>query len=231
MDKKSENFCQIFEQNIPTLKKDILVAFNKYESKGGYKVVWEEFEDVIDEPLTQFLKAHFSSPVEIERAKSKSVFPDWKVKWRGKIYAIDVKSGENVMDPWYDMGRLDTFEEKHIKKYEQEYYITIKWKKETVRIVVLDVFITPFYHCMGCDSSSGGVKFRPYDGKLRPKKWDDFEAGKCYWETKTDFLEGLSKSKKYRRIILACGWAQEMTLEEIEVFFHKIEKIKIFKKN
>jgi len=221
-----KDFCQIFEANIPTLKTSILEAFNNYESKGGYKVIWEEFEDVIDEPLQKFLKSNFTSSLDVIKNKSKSSFPDWKVLCEGKIFAIDVKSGEDKMDPWYDMGRLDTFEEKHIKHYEQEYYITVKWKKEKKKIKVVDIYIEPFYKSVGYDAKSKGVKFRPYDGKLRPKSWNDFTTRKSYWETKKDFLKGLSLSKKYRRNKFLSEWSKDMTSDEIEVILKKSPKIK-----
>lgn len=218
-----KDFCQIFETNIPTLKNSILKAFNKYESKGGYKVVWEEFEDVIHVPLTQFLNSNFSR-LTIIKAKTKSVFPDWRVIYDNSNFAIDVKSGEDKMDPWYDMGRLDTFEEKHIKHYKQEYYITVKWKKEKKKIKVIDIYIEPFYKSVGYDAKSKGVKFRPYDGKLRPKSWNDFATGKGYWKTKVDFLRGLSLSKKYRRSKFLSEWAKDMTSDEIELLLKKSSK-------
>ena len=42
------------------------------------------------------------------------------------------------------------------------------------------------------------AKDRPYDGKLRPKSWDDFDNKKTYWPTKEKFLKGIEKSRKYR---------------------------------
>lgn len=219
-------FCNIFEKNIPQLKKDILLVFNRYESRGGYKIVWEEFENVIDRPLKKFLKSIISNKLDIIKTKSKSTFPDWKIKWKGKLYAIDVKSGEDNKDPWYDMGRIDTFLKNHIEKYEAEFYITVKWKKILKnKIKVLDIYIEPFYKSVGYDSKSKGVKYRPYDGKLRPKSWDYFKKRKCYWKTKNAFLRGLKLAKKYRHTHYILNWANEMSSQEVKVIIKNLKKI------
>lgn len=220
------SFSKIFDSIIPELKRTILKSFQEYDSKGGYKIVWEEFEDIINIPLNKLVLKAFPAPIDIIKTKTKSRFPDWTIIWRNKIYAIDVKSGENVMDPWYDMGRLDTFEKRHLAKYEDEYYITIKWKKEKDKVKVLDTFIEPFYKSCGYDTNTKGIKFRPYDGKLRPKSWKDFETNKSYWNTKEQFLKGLSLSKKYRRTALILEWIKEMSLEELNTLKQSLAKIK-----
>lgn len=220
------SFSQIFDGIIPSLRQAILKSFQEYDSKGGYKIVWEEFEDVMNNPLHRSLTSTFPLPIEIIKTTTKSRFPDWTIKWNGKVYAIDVKSGEDVMDPWYDMGRLDTFEKRHLSKYEDEYYITVKWQKEKDKIKVLDVFIEPFYKSCGYDANTKGIKFRPYDGKLRPKGWKDFESGKSYWSTKEEFLKGLALSKKCRRVALILEWVEEMNSEELKILKQSLTKIK-----
>jgi hypothetical protein len=54
----------------------------------------------------------------------------------------------------------------------------------------------------GIRSECNGVKYRPYDGKLRPKDWTDFESNKTYWPTKEKFLEGIKNSQKHRWKVL-----------------------------
>ena len=75
-------------------------------------------------------------------------------------------------------------------------------------------YIEAFYKSVGLHSGSGGVKYRPYDGKLRPKSWDDFANGKAYWNTIDEFREGLKASRTYRRIEMIGGWYKKMSPEE-----------------
>ncbi|MDQ3821506.1 MAG: hypothetical protein M3362_28030, partial [Acidobacteriota bacterium] len=123
-------FCQHFEAAIPTLRKQILAKFKSKQTQASFRSVWEHFEDVINPILISFLtKPPLSIPSsEITVAKSKSVYPDLKVKYGKNLYAIDVKSGEYEINPWYDIGRLDTYEQKHLQKYAAEYCITVRWK-------------------------------------------------------------------------------------------------------
>lgn len=55
-----------------------------------------------------------------------------------------------------------------------------------------------FREVVGIREECKGVKYRPYDGKLRPKSWDDFENNKIYWATKKDFLTGIRNSIIHR---------------------------------
>jgi hypothetical protein len=177
--------------------------------------VWEHFEDIIDPIIIRFLTQPplQISPRDIKKASSKSVYPDLKVKYQGKLYAIDVKSGEDCMDPWYDMGRLDTYEKKHIDKYEAEYYITVRWTgRNPTRVIA--VYIEPAHQSVGYKETYKGVLYRPYDGKIRPKSWEDFKKGKVYWKTKEDFRKGLNAAKMHRRVHYMTEWYDEMTSDQ-----------------
>lgn len=210
-----DEFSKHLEKAIPKLKKDILAAFNKSQSQAGFRSIWEHFEDIINPVLIDFLtKPPLSIPrADIIEASSKSVYPDLKVKYKNKIYALDVKSGEDVINPWYDIGRLDTYEEKHLQKYAAEYCITVKWQGRP-QSKVIDVFIEPTYKSVGYRTESKGVLYRPYDGKLRPKSWADFESGKSYWKDIEHFKQGLEASKNFRRISLIAEWYKEMNEAE-----------------
>ena len=196
-------------------------------SQSGFRSVWEDFEDKIVDRTEKFLTIIFPSltNTSLVKARSKSVFPELKVMYEGNAYAIDVKSGEDVMDPWYDMGRLDTFEEKHLDKYKNEYYITVKWHRKSTGITIMDLYIEPFFKSVGSNNACGGVKYRPYDGKLRPKSWDDFAEGKSYWQTVGDFKKGLQISRSYRSIEMIGDWYQKISPEEKNQCKKLLEKI------
>jgi hypothetical protein len=213
-------FQEVFENGIPVLRTRLNQAFKDFVNRGGYKVVWEEFEDRIFEVVEGFLleqipnlRAH-----EISQTKTKSTYPDFKICYEGKTYAIDIRSGaDDKADPWYDMGRLDTFEENHTGKYQAEYYITVKYSRTEGKegeIQVKDIYIEPFYKSVGIRPECNGVLYRPYDGKLRPKTWKDFASGMAYWPTLADFMAGLKRSRSHRRMGLIRDWIKDMSPKE-----------------
>lgn len=100
-----DKFCRRFEAAIPKLRREILVGFQGRQTKAGFRSVWEHFEDVINPVLIRSLS---NPPLSVPRtditiAKSKSVYPDLKVRYGKGVYAIDVKSGEDHINPWYDI--------------------------------------------------------------------------------------------------------------------------------
>jgi len=205
-------FCRTFKAAFPDLKRKILDAFNSQATKAGFRSVWEHFEDVINPVLIDFFtRPPLSVPrSDITVAKSKSVYPDLKIRYRGKNYSVDVKSGEDHINPWYDMGRLDTYEESRLQKYAEEYCITVRWRNRAAPEVI-DVYIEPAYKSVGYRAESDGVLYRPYDGKLRPKPWLDFESGTSHWHDLEHFKRGLENSRDYRRRSFIVEWYKSMT--------------------
>lgn len=67
---------------------------------------------------------------------------------------------------------------------------------------------------VGIREECRGVKYRPYDGKVRPKSWADFDNGVVYWKTKDAFLKGIEISKKYRMKELIKEHWKNLTEEE-----------------
>jgi hypothetical protein len=135
------------------------------------------------------------------------------VEYDGYLYAFDVKSGEDTRDPWYDIGRMDTYEKNHLQKYAGEYSIVVKWtgrKKEDSKIV--NVFIEPTYRTVGLKKECNGTYYRPYDGKLRPKGWSHFESGTYFWNDLEHFKQGLAASTIYRRRALIVEWYKAMSV-------------------
>jgi hypothetical protein len=213
-----DRFCLSFEAAIPQLKQQIMAAFGRHQSQAGFRSVWEDFEDVINPVLITFLtSAPLSIPTrQIIEASSKSVYPDLKVENENKLYAIDVKSGEDGRNPWYDIGRLDTYEETHLDKYAAEYCITVRWVGRPVARVV-DVYIEPTYRSVGYRPAANGVLYRPYDGKLRPKSWIEFETGVSHWRDMNHFREGLANSRQYRQRAYMVEWYKSMNREQRRV--------------
>lgn len=203
-----DDFCRHFEAAIPELKKSIMSEFAKGQTQYSFRSVWEYFEAVIIRTIAEFLKQPplYIPTKNIKEAKSKSTYPDLKVEFDQKLYAIDVKSGDDAKkDPWYDMGRLDTYAKRHLDKYAAEYYVTVRWKdKEAPKVI--DVYIEPSYKSVGYVESYKGLLYRPYDGKIRPKLWSDFERGYTHWINLAQFKHGLKIAQVHRWMVLIAEW-------------------------
>lgn len=233
-------FCDEFERAIPDIKEQILADFRRIGVQSGYRSAWEDFEQVINPIIIEFLQ---KPPLGItekcpprskskklncyKEAQGKSSYPDLKIIFNGKLYAIDVKSGEaGKKEPWYDMGRIDSYIQKRINQFEAEYCITVKWRYlgakafkrmqdvEAGALEVVDVFIEPSYKSVGISSRTQGILYRPYDGKIRPKSWADFEAMSSYWTDKEHFLRGLAVSQIHRWQTYIVAWYKIMSVDQ-----------------
>jgi hypothetical protein len=207
-----DEFCKKFEAAIPRLRKRMIAEYKKPYPKIDYRLIWGHFETIALQILTDCLKSHpFNIPeADIIQPKGKSTYPDMKVVFQGSQYAIDVKSGyDEKKDPWYDMGRLDTYEKNHLRKYKAEYYVTVRWKNKKAPQVI-DVYIEPSYKSMAYRDSYKGIYYRPYDGKIRPKLWSDFETGKYFFETPEKFEQAFQAAKIHRRMFYIAEWYREM---------------------
>lgn len=227
-DETTDEFCLAFEAAIPQLKQIILNSFQSQQTSVGFRSIWEFFEEVISPILISFFQ---SPPLNIDVnditiARSKSTYPDLKVAFGGNIYAIDVKSGEANKDPWYDFGRLDTYADKHFGKYKAEFSVTVQWAgREKENLKITNVYIERTAWSVGYKAESEGVKYRPYDGKLRPKSWSDFEAGKIYWPNLERFKQAIEVSKFYRWRTLVSEWYEKMPSHQRDLIKQDISKI------
>lgn len=220
-------FSEVFENLIPELRTTILKRVQQWKPKAGYRSVWEDFEEVITPLLIDALKKSRLKITDenITIPQTKSVYPDMKISYQGNLYAIDIKSGDTkIKQPWYDMGRMDTFEEKHLEKYQDEYYVTVRWEdKENPKFV--NVYIEPMRWSVGIDANHKCILFRPYDGKIRPKSWEDFENGKVYWHSKEDFRKSFEIAKNYRRMYFIKEWYKEFDKEQRSEVIKELNKI------
>ena len=206
-----DKFCRQFEAGIPQLRRQILAEFQRQQTQTGFRSVWEHFEDIVNPVLINFLtKPPLSIPRSaITAAASKSQYPDLEVIYGKNKYAIDVKSGESQRNPWYDIGRLATYEEKRLAKYQAEYSVVVRWQGRKP-VQVTDVYIEPTYKTVGYRAASDGILYRPYDGKIRPKPWADFEAGVSHWKNKEHFRRGLAASLNYWSMSYIAEWYKAM---------------------
>lgn len=182
---------------------EVSKAINEYLSKGGkldnYKIVWNQLQDIASDRIKSILQSEFRRAT-IEIPDSKSTYPDIKFIYSDVVIAVDIKSNESGKQPWFDIARLDTIVKERIDKYDEEYELLIKYDRETGRLIKL--YFEYLRHIVGFNDRSKGVKYRPYDGKLRPKSWEDFDNNVVFWKTKADFLKGIRKSQIYRWKIL-----------------------------
>jgi len=193
------------------MREEILAAFRSQETQAGFRSVWEHFEEIINPIVIKHLRQPpFSVPAsDIREATSKSSYPDLKIKFRGNVFAVDVKSGEDQIDPWYDISRLDTYEEKHLNRFAGEFSVVVRWRGRG-QIEVVDVYIEATFQTVGYREASKGVLYRPYDGKLRPKPWSYFEKGLTFWPDLDLFRAGLAASRNFRRKSYILEWYAQM---------------------
>ena len=183
----------------PIIIKRTSSAIKKRIKEAGpldnYEIVWKQLQDIAAKEIKEILGSNFLDS-KITLARSKSAYPDIKLELAGNIYAIDIKSNESQKEPWFDMARLDTVIKKRIEPYAEEWELVIKYDSEKNEFE--KAYFNLFREIVGFNPKCKGVKFRPYDGKLRPKSWGDFDTGKTYWSTKQEFLEGIRNSQVYR---------------------------------
>jgi len=200
--KRQSQFQKIHKKILelgPLIIREVTKVINEeLKEKGAldnYKVVWNQLENFAIPVIKKILEENFRG-CKITPAESKSTYPDIKMEFRGFKFAIDIKSNESSKEPWYDIARLDTIIETRINKYDEEYELVIKYDSKTGKLI--EMFFETLRDTVGFNPKCKGVKFRPYDGKLRPKSWSDFSNRKSYWKTKEEFLKGIENSKKYR---------------------------------
>jgi len=160
-----------------------------------YEIGWKKLQVIAVETIKKIIKSELKDII-ITIPKSKSTYPDIKFENEDGVFAIDIKSNESQKDPWFDMARLDTIIEERIQKYTEEWEVVIKYNSETKKL--LNVYFNLFREVVGKRHECDGVKYRPYDGKIRPKTWKDFDNNVIFWNSKADFLLGIKKSLKHR---------------------------------
>lgn len=161
----------------------------------NYQIVWRQLQKIAAAATKDVLTEEFPDSI-IEITKSKSSYPDIKMTIGSELYALDIKTSESKKDPWYDAGRVDTVQVQRLNKYVEEWEIVLKYDKE--RRKYLQTYFNMYRETVGKDNRCNGVKYRPYDGKIRPKNWLDFERNKIHWRTKAEFLKGVMRSRKAR---------------------------------
>lgn len=188
----------------------------KGDSLNDYKIVWNQLQEIATPQIKKILETSFKG-CSIEVTKSKSTYPDLKLNFSGFNFAFDIKSNESSKEPWYDIARLDSIQKERLDKYSEEFDIVIKYDSGTGKL--LDIYFEIMRHTVGLNSKCNGVKFRPYDGKLRPKPWADFKNGKLYWPDEEDFLKGIRNSQLYRwKILIKETFVKILTKEEKQEF-------------
>lgn len=180
----------------PTILDQVTQQINTFNQNQGslddYEIVWKQLQDMCAKEIESILKENFPD-CEIIIPKSKSTYPDIKMIYGNKLYAIDIKSNEDQKQPWFDIGRLDTFIDSRINVYEEEWELVIRYDSESG--IFLKAYFCLLRHSVGIREECNGVKYRPYDGKIRPKSWNDFDNEKVYWDTKEDFRKGIKNSQ------------------------------------
>lgn len=181
----------------------------------NYLIVWNQLQNIASPVIKEILEKNFKG-AKITIAKTKSTYPDIKMEWKGFKIAIDIKSNESSKEPWYDIARLDTIVQTRINKFDEEYDLVVKYDSKTKKLIKM--FFETMRNTVGIRKECNGVKYRPYDGKLRPKTWKEFDKGIVYWKTKKDFLQGIENSKKHRWKELARKQAKHLSKKEKKEF-------------
>ncbi|WP_299097855.1 hypothetical protein [uncultured Winogradskyella sp.] len=183
------------------LKPEIIqkVSAELHKLKGeldDYEIAWKQLQDISAKVIIKILTEKLPDTCTLSSPKSKSTYPDIKIETPEGNYAIDIKGNESSKNPWFDMARIDTLEKERLDKYIEEWELVIKYDSETKEF--LKAYFLLFREAVGIRTECNGIKYRPYDGKVRPKTWDDFENEKIYWNTKEEFKTGLKNSIVHR---------------------------------
>lgn len=180
------------------------------------EIAWKKLQVVAVKEIEAILRKRVSN-AKITIPTAKSVYPDIKIENIDGIFAIDIKSNELQKDPWFDMGRLDTLEEERMDKFTEEWEIVIQYDSETKKY--MKSYFNLFREVVGRRDEINGIKYRPYDGKVRPKSWAAFEQNVIYWTSKEEFKDALDRSLKHRwKENIRQHLVSKLTAEEIEEF-------------
>ena len=170
---------------------------NKLKGKiNDYEIAWKQLQDVSAKVIIEILIKKLPNNFTISSPKSKSTYPDIKIETPEGNYAIDIKGNESSKNPWFDMARIDTLQKERLDKYIEEWELVIKYDSKTKEFI--KAYFLLFREAVGIRTECEGIKYRPYDGKVRPKTWDDFEKEKIYFNTKKDFKTALKNSIIHR---------------------------------
>ncbi|HQZ26329.1 MAG: hypothetical protein IPN82_14505 [Chitinophagaceae bacterium] len=188
------------EKIINDLKPEILKVVTEHltaiaNETHDVAIAWKKMQDDTANVVMTLLGKHLPTS-KITSPKSKSVYPDIKIINEEGTFAIDIKVNEDSKNPWFDMARLDTMLESRIAKYVEEWELVIQFRNTDGKFI--KAYFNLFREVVGNHKFSGGIKYRPYDGKVRPKTWSEFDKDVIYWDTKEKFLDGVEKSIKYR---------------------------------
>lgn len=170
----------------------VTTSLHEVAELDSYEIAWKQMQDIAAKEIENIIKQNIPN-CKIIIPKSKSTYPDVKIIVSDKQYAIDIKCAEKQKDPWFDMARMDTFIESRYNIYDEEWELLLQYDSQTKKFI--KAYFGLFHEFVGKHSRVNGIKFRPYDGKIRPKTWSDFDDNVIYWQTKDDFLTGLKTSQ------------------------------------
>ena len=181
----------------PEIIQKVSAELDKLKGKlDDYEIAWKQLQDISAKVIIEILTEKLPDTCTLSSPTSKSTYPDIKIETPEGNYAIDIKGNESSKNPWFDMARIDTLQKERLDKYIEEWELVIKYDSETKEF--LKAYFLLFREAVGIRTECEGIKYRPYDGKVRPKTWDDFEKEKIYWNTKDEFKTGLNNSIVHR---------------------------------
>jgi hypothetical protein len=181
----------------------------KTQNNQNYEVVWKEYQVQVCDVLVNYLKENGFDNIIV--TTKKSTYPEFTVIHNEKKYAFDVKVSVDAQDPAYDIARLDTFIER-MKKYQKEYEIIVKY---SILSGVVNVYLEELHNVVGIQKKQNRiVKFRPYDGKVRPKNWLEFENNICYFTSEDELIDGIKNAQILRNKTLVETWKRVFTKDE-----------------
>lgn len=182
------------------------------QNNENYEVVWKEYQTQVCEILIEYLKENGYSDILV--TTKKSTYPEFTVVEGKNKYAFDVKVSVDTQNPAYDIARLDTFS-KRLNVYKNEYEIIVKY---SINSGAIDVYFEPLHNVIGIHRNKQGiVKFRPYDGKVRPKTWEDFDNNINHFNNKLELMNGIRQAQIFRNKQLVESWKNEFTNDEYQL--------------
>jgi hypothetical protein len=123
------------------------------------------------------------------------------------------------------LGTIRQYPEKKAQ-YSACYDIWVKYDDSKRPIQVQGIYFDRSFRFVGRMSAAygAGVSYRKKDGNMRPKGWDMFDAGTCYWNTLEEFEAGIALSKSFRANSIVCEHLENMTEADKLILFRKLKK-------
>lgn len=204
-------------------------AMLSFVAQADYSVVWKEYEKQVIREFIAVIKALQMAIkidfVEGEEGSDKNRVADLLVQSQGERVLLSIKACRGNRNSANDLGTIRQYPEKKAQ-YSACYDIWVKYDDSKKPIQVQGIYFDRSYKFVGRMSVAygAGVAYRKKDGNMRPKPWDMFDAGTCFWNTLEEFDAGVARSRSFRANSIVCEHLEDMTEADQLILFQKLKR-------